>query len=91
MIHRERASVPPPKRLLSRARKPLGALRSFYELERSVRSQRRAPEDLSLLADSSLQAALLKLFDGKCAYCESPLAAVKFDVDRFARRATRWT
>jgi uncharacterized protein (TIGR02646 family) len=83
MIRRERASVAPPKRFLSRARKALGELRSFYELDRSVRSQRRAPEDPSLLADSSLRAALLKLFDGKCAYCESPLAKVEFDVDRF--------
>ena len=83
MIRRERTSVPPPKRFISSARKPLVALRSFYELDRSVRSQRRAPEDPSLLADSSLRAALLKLFDGKCAYCESPLVASVFDVDRF--------
>ena len=63
MIRRERTSVPPPKRFISSARKPLVALRSFYELDRSVRSQRRAPEDPSLLADSSVGAALSDLFD----------------------------
>lgn len=83
MIRRERSSVAPPKGFTGRARKGLADLRSFYKLERGVRSQRRPPEDLSLLSHAALRAAVLQLFDGKCAYCESPLTAGEFDVDRF--------
>ena len=82
MIRRDRRTVKAPSAYLRRAREPAESLRAFYDLERRKRSQRRPPDERAVLADESLRKALLKLFEGKCAYCESPLATV-FDVDRF--------
>jgi uncharacterized protein (TIGR02646 family) len=83
MIRRTRTAVAPPAGFVRRSREALKALRSFYELDRRKRGQRQAPEEpLLLLGETALVSALLKLFEGKCAYCESPLES-GFDIDRF--------
>lgn len=84
MIRRERSSVEPSRRFLSRAEEALDRLRAFYRISKRERSQRRARHEPEILADRSLVSALAKLFEGKCAYCESPLGgASPADVDRF--------
>ena len=84
MIRRERSSVQPPRPFLSRADEAVDRLRAFYRLSTRERSQRRAHHDPELLADRSLVSALAKLFERKCAYCESPLGgASPADTDRF--------
>ena len=83
MIRQSRNSVRPPVRFMRRADLALDDLRSFYWIDRRKRSQRRAPEEpLLLLGEAPLVNVLLKLFQGKCAYCESPLES-GFDIDRF--------
>jgi uncharacterized protein (TIGR02646 family) len=81
VIRRDRASVQPPRAFLTRAKKALGELRSFYRIEKRDRSQRRAKTDPWLLTDKALRHALSKLFEGKCAYCET--LVTEADVDRF--------
>jgi 5-methylcytosine-specific restriction endonuclease McrA len=84
MIRRERSSVEPPRPFLRRAAEALDRLRAFYRLSKRERSQRRAQHDPELLVDRSLLSALAKLFERKCAYCESPLGGVSpVDTDRF--------
>jgi uncharacterized protein (TIGR02646 family) len=83
MIRRSRTAIAAPTRFLKRSQRALDDLRSFYQVDRRKRGQRRAPDEpLLLLGDSALVNALLKLFEGKCAYCESPLES-GFDIDRF--------
>lgn len=80
MIRRERASVQPPPRFVSRAETAAAKLRKFYTVAKRDRSQRRPVLDPTILADRSLRRALTKLFEGKCAYCESAL--IEVDIDR---------
>jgi uncharacterized protein (TIGR02646 family) len=56
----------------------------FLGMEPERRLQHRAPVDRKLLSDPSIKAALFDLFQNKCAYCETLVAAFSpGDVDHF--------
>jgi predicted ATPase/5-methylcytosine-specific restriction endonuclease McrA len=83
MIRIRRPYVSPiPAEITEEAR---AALELFYTADFTERQQRRAPLDrLWNVARRSIKPALLELFYGKCAYCESPLGvASEMEIDQF--------
>lgn len=83
MIHIQRLSASPiPSEITEKAR---GVLELFYAGDSTAQQQRRAPLDqLWNVARRTITPALLKLFHGKCAYCESPIdASGQVDIDQF--------
>ena len=83
MIRRDRSSVRAPRPLLDRGGPALAQLRAFAALGKRVRGQLRFELDPSIWNDEAVRASLRTLFDGRCAYCESPLADETLEVDRF--------
>jgi uncharacterized protein (TIGR02646 family) len=83
MIRRDRTSVREPASLAALRKQALADLRAFYAIDRGERSQQRPDLDRRALADPGVRAALVELFEGKCAYCESPLDPGYFEVDQF--------
>ena len=83
MIGRRRASVARPKAYDARSRKALADLRGFSGVTKQIRGQLRFSFDPAIWDDGSLRAALLNLFQHKCAYCESALTDSTLVVDRF--------
>lgn len=62
--------------------------KEFYEPAEAMRRQQRHKFDPRVYKNKEVQSALLKLFNGKCAYCESRLAAVSFaEIDQFRPKA----
>ena len=85
MIHVTRRKGSEPELLRSpaaeRARKELG---KFFRRAAAKRAQERAPFDTRFYTAPEVRDALMRLFHGKCAYCESRLGATQVgDVDQF--------
>ena len=77
MIHVNRASVPVPTVLQERAADALKKLAAFYREDRKARSQRRTSVDGELLGHPEIRETLWRLFDRKCAYCESAMSRMQ--------------
>lgn len=84
MIHVDRSSVPNPfeinERLADRGRKELDR---YYELTQSGKlAQQRFP--FAIYKDAGIREALINLFHGKCAYCESSIGGTQpGDIEHF--------
>nr|WP_220572360.1 AAA family ATPase [Gluconobacter oxydans] len=80
-IQRPHAS-PIPAEITDEAR---ATLESFYKGDFTAQQQHRAPLDrLWRVVRRAIQPALLELFHGKCAYCETPLGVGgAMDIDQF--------
>ncbi|MEZ4922163.1 MAG: AAA family ATPase [Crocinitomicaceae bacterium] len=90
MIRVDRNKQEMPKTLNSpRVLDQLSALERFYSLPDEERFQSKVPGSLPGPTRSMVSSALLSLFDGKCAYCESRISATPSgtNVDHF--RPTR--
>jgi AAA domain, putative AbiEii toxin, Type IV TA system/AAA domain len=81
VIRRER---PPQEPRLLAAKRPdaLRRLRRYAELGSMAKSQRRWPFEPDLVLESDALTRLTELFDGKCAYCETPTAELLLEWHR---------
>jgi uncharacterized protein (TIGR02646 family) len=74
MIRVDRSSVPPPATLESElAGHEQSRASAFFALDERGRGQRRFEFNAELFGSSDVKAALMQLFSGKCAYCETPI------------------
>jgi uncharacterized protein (TIGR02646 family) len=73
MIRVSRDSVPVPKTLLRTAPQEVDRLGAFFVAERRSRSQKTADFNADVWTAPEVRTALRKLFNGNCAYCETPL------------------
>jgi uncharacterized protein (TIGR02646 family) len=78
MIKIDRSSVLEPELLATRGRREFEKLRAFYAANPQLRTQREPPKDLAFWTDKSVKAALVELFKGKCAFCESTVSGVGY-------------
>lgn len=85
MIFVDRKRVSPSKKWAALARSELARAREFYLIGRKARAQRRHDFNNRLWFEA--RGSLKELFYNKCAYCESPLVAVKGDVEHFRPKA----
>ncbi len=85
MIFIDRSSVAKPRSLKSaRAEKAYQEARRFFKTPRQSRQHKSHRFNNSVCTARDVQAALVKLFHGKCAFCESPTAAVgAIDMEHF--------
>lgn len=58
-------------------------LKRHFDLEREIRHRRRTPFDRERLIRSDVVDALQKVFEGRCAYCESLVSSAAENVDHF--------
>ena len=78
----DRSSVPAPKILSSPlAERARHEVRQILALDEKKREHVRAKFDYKLLKHPEVKSALVKLFRGKCAYCETPVAASGWDLE----------
>jgi uncharacterized protein (TIGR02646 family) len=83
VIRRDRSSARAPQSLLDRGGAALAGLQAFAALGKRARGQLRFELDSGIRNDAPVRASLLTLFDGRCAYCESPLTDATLEVDTF--------
>jgi 5-methylcytosine-specific restriction endonuclease McrA len=58
-------------------------LKRFFQTEKTPDAQRQPPFNRSLYTHPAVRSALMKLFYGKCGYCETPISGtVAMDVDQ---------
>jgi uncharacterized protein (TIGR02646 family) len=76
MIRIDRNLVPEPKFLATRGLRAFEQLRAFYAANPQLRTQKEPPKDFAFWTDKSVMGALVRLFNGKCAFCESTIGGV---------------
>src|SRR5262249_31298556 len=77
MIKIDRSRVAAPKNFVKRARIARQELAAFVKGPAKSIAQRTLPFNDKLLAADDLQEALVAVFRGKCAICESPLVPIQ--------------
>ncbi|ODS37052.1 MAG: hypothetical protein A7316_01690 [Candidatus Altiarchaeales archaeon WOR_SM1_86-2] len=85
MIHVDRDRFPVPELFASskveQARKEL---EEFFGMKRKTRAQKRFEFQRNIYLDPEVKDALIRLFNGKCAYCESHIGMKGYiDIDHF--------
>lgn len=89
MIHVDRNRVSPPRFLNSSiAKAAFEKAKLFYEIPPAQRLQRRHKFESRIYKNKEVQLTLSKLFNDKCAYCESKLGpANRGEIDQFRPKA----
>src|SRR5689334_19247956 len=88
MIYVDRGPAPPA--YTERARVETARLAAFYRAH-GARAQERAPYKFDLIRRGGAMDALLNRFNGKCAYCESPIGPGAYaDLENFRPKLQYW-